>query len=215
MKISKPSPALIVAGVALVAAGTGTAGAATGVLHISTRQIDRGAVTNRKLHAGAVGSQKLNASLRRQLATHNGVGPQGPQGATGATGPAGATGQTGAVGPAGQTGATGPQGIPGAAGATGTGTPGTTTSVVYSNIPATLPPGLVSEAYAATQTAEQGGLIKLAAGARTSPLISTVLSYYACVNGGTGGSSTCTTADPGSDYSTPLTMNIYAVGANN
>jgi hypothetical protein len=119
MKISKPSPALIVASVALVAAGTGTAGAATGVLHIDTRQIDKGAVTNSRLHAGAVGTQKLNASLRRQLATHNAVGAPGPQGATGATGQTGPAGATGQTGPAGATGQTGPAGATGQTGATG------------------------------------------------------------------------------------------------
>jgi hypothetical protein len=46
-------------------------------------------------------------------------------------------------------------------------------------------------------------------------VITTVLANYACQNGGTGGSSTCTTANPGSDYSTPLTVNVYSVGANN
>ena len=231
MKVHRPSIGTIIAPIALIAALGGTADA-TGMIHIGTKQIANGAVTNVKLSKGAVGPQKLNPTIKAELAKigtpgatgGNGAagtqGPQGPAGATGATGAKGDTGATGAVGQQGakgDTGATGAQGATGAAGATGASGKSVadeTTSVVYDNIPATLPASLTSEAYEATQTSEQGGLINLAAGSRTSPLITTVLDNYSCENGGTGGSSTCTTADNGSDYSTPLTMNIYSVGAN-
>jgi hypothetical protein len=239
--MKRPTVGTVLAPVALIAALGGTADA-TGVIHIGTAQIQNHAVTYNKLadHAvtysslanGSIGPAKLNYKLRKQVAAGaaGGVGATGPAGATGATGVAGSKGDTGATGATGLTGNTGATGNTGVAGATGpagptgptgpTGAAGEsvadeTTSVVYSNVPSSLPPGVVSEAYAATQTAEQGGLIDLADGARTNPEITAVLANYACENGGTGGSSTCTTADAGSDYSTPLTVNVYSVGSNN
>jgi hypothetical protein len=199
--MKRPTVGTVVAPIALFIALGGAADAA-GVVHVGTRNLNNGAVTHAKLrhrsvhgndiNKGAVAFANVNGYVQHLLTQH----------ATGATGAAGATGPQGPQGSTGATGPQGPQGIPGATGAAGgTGTAGgtsSTTSVVYSNVPSPLPLGLTSEAYEATQTAEQGGLISLAAGARTSPLISTVLANYACENGGIGGHSTCTTADPGS-----------------
>jgi hypothetical protein len=105
-----PTPALVIAVVALVMSLSGGAYAAT---QIGTSDIQNGAVTNSKLGNGAVGPAKLNANLRGQLATHNGVGPTGPKGSTGSQGPKGDNGPAGVAGPAGpagQQGSTGPAG---------------------------------------------------------------------------------------------------------
>lgn len=103
-----PSPALVVAIVALVIAMSGSAVAATTLL-VHTDNIANGAVTGKKIANGAVGTNKLSRSLQAALSTAGDPrgtvsGPQGPQGATGAQGPAGATGPQGAAGPQGATG---------------------------------------------------------------------------------------------------------------
>jgi hypothetical protein len=197
MKISKPSPALIVASVALVAAGTGTAGAATGVLHIDTRQIDKGAVTNSRLHAGAVGTQKLNASLRRQLATHNAVGAPGPQGATGATGAVGATGNVGATGSAGPAGPAGPTGPAGTNGTNGTnGTFSTADVVQVKGATTPLPANSVT---LATATCPTGDTI-ISAGAQDGTAGIYVASEYSTIDTETASvqfDNTTSTADQG------------------
>jgi Collagen triple helix repeat (20 copies) len=213
----RPSPALLVAFVALFVALGGGGALAASKLIVHSDNIANGAVTNHKLADGSVGIHKLKSPLKAALAkvaSGRGIvgtqGPQGSQGATGATGATGAqgakgdTGATGAQGPKGDTGAVGPQGAPGKSVAD------ETTNVVYNNIPSPLPDSLQSEAFEATQTAEFGGAIHLSSGARTNPLISVVLDSYACENG-TG--STCSTT-PGSEFSTPVTLNIYALGQN-
>lgn len=106
-----PSPALVVAIVALVVAMSGSAVAATTLL-VHTNNIANGAVTGRKIANGAVGMNKLARTLQAALAKSGEPrgtisGPQGPQGATGAQGPAGATGPQG---PGGSQGATGFEG---------------------------------------------------------------------------------------------------------
>jgi Collagen triple helix repeat (20 copies) len=102
-----PSPAMVVAVVALIAAVGGTAGATV-------------AVTN--------GSGKAKANAASKSKTHVVRGPRGPRGfkgATGATGPIGLTGKTGATGAAGPAGPAGPKGDKGDTGATGApGAPG-------------------------------------------------------------------------------------------
>jgi hypothetical protein len=103
--LRRPSPALILAIVALVLALTGSAIAAKRYLITSTKQISPAAL--------------------KELAKLSGGGGTG---AVGATGPAGATGAPGATGGAGETGAAGPTGAEGAKGPTGdkgpTGEPG-------------------------------------------------------------------------------------------
>ena len=124
MKFRRPSTTTAIACAALaLSVGGGSAVAATGVIHIGSKNIRNGAVTNTKLGKGAVGEQKLNASLRKQLAAHNGVGqtgPQGPQGAKGDTGAAGAPGAAGKDGSPGATGASGAAGKDGTNGSNGT-----------------------------------------------------------------------------------------------
>jgi hypothetical protein len=124
----RPSPALLVAFVALFVALGGGGALAASQLIVNTDNIANGAVTNHKLATGSIGLGKLNSHVRSALAKVGGrgiVGQQGPQGAQGAQGPQGAigtigaTGATGAQGAKGDTGAAGAQGAKGDAGATG------------------------------------------------------------------------------------------------
>ena len=103
----RPSPAMVVACLALLVAlsGTGIA-AATQVARnsVGTPQLKDSAVTNAKLRNNAVNSSKVAARslLRSDFAPGQlpagPVGPQGPAGPTGPTGPAGAAGPAGVVG---------------------------------------------------------------------------------------------------------------------
>jgi hypothetical protein len=87
-----PSPAMIVAVLALIAAATGTASASL-------------------VASGHPRSNK--ASKHKAATTHALRGPRGFRGPPGTTGPAGPVGKTGQAGPAGPTGAQGPQGSKG------------------------------------------------------------------------------------------------------
>jgi hypothetical protein len=146
LKFRRPTPALLVATVALfVALGGGGALAATKLM-IHTGNIANGAVTNHKLANGAVGLQKLNTHVRSALSKIGGrgiVGTQGPQGAQGPQGQAGPAGPAGATGAQGPQGQTGPQGQPGPQGQAGTngtdgqdGQDGLNPAVAVDNIPA-------------------------------------------------------------------------------
>jgi hypothetical protein len=97
MRLRKPTPAAVIAIVALVVALSGTAMAASHYIITSTSQIKPSVL--RALH-GSTGAKGTAAV----------AGAQGPAGATGAQGPAGAQGLPG---PTGLTGVQGPQGVPG------------------------------------------------------------------------------------------------------
>jgi hypothetical protein len=106
----RPSPALIVAIIALVIACAGTATAA-GVLIKRSSQVARGAINSGDLaNDRAVNLQDLTPAAR--LALQNDAGPTGPQGERGVQGPAGAKGDRG---PRGEDGARGPSGENGSA----------------------------------------------------------------------------------------------------
>jgi len=100
----RPSPAMIVACIALLVSLGGTSIAAVSQLgpnSVGTPQLKNGAVTNAKVRNNAINSAKVqNRSLLRgdfapgQLP----AGPTGPQGPTGPTGPAGAAGPAGPAG---------------------------------------------------------------------------------------------------------------------
>lgn len=101
----RPSPAMVVACLALIVALGGTSVAAVSQLvprnSVGPRQIQFGAVTGPKIRNNAVTSVKVaNRSLLRadfapgQLP----AGPTGPQGPAGPAGPAGAAGPAGVIG---------------------------------------------------------------------------------------------------------------------
>jgi len=102
-----PSPALVIACLALLVALGGTSVAAVSQLSrnsVGTAQLRNSAVTNPKIRNNAVTSAKVaNRSLLRsdfapgQLPAGP-TGPQGPAGAAGPAGPAGAAGARGTIG---------------------------------------------------------------------------------------------------------------------
>lgn|SRR5262245_37891750 len=102
--LRKPSPAMIVACLALLVALSGTGMAAATQLgrnSVGTLQLKDSAVSNAKLRNNAVNSAKVAARslLRSDFAP--GQLPAGPVGPQGPAGPAGAAGATGPAGPAG------------------------------------------------------------------------------------------------------------------
>ncbi len=126
-----PSPAMVVASIALTVALSGASYAAV--------VLPRDSVGTPQLKSNAVVSSKVkNGSLRMvdfaqgQLPS----GPQGPQGATGPQGPAGSQGATGPQGPAGPAGPAGPKGDKGETGATGPQGPAGPGAVAYGFIKA-------------------------------------------------------------------------------
>lgn len=138
-----PSPAMVVACIAVVLAMAGSAFAAQAL--ITGADIKDGSVTRADLSTGTVNSLegKRGPAGRRGFTGARGpqgdtgpqgtagpAGPQGPQGPRGPVGDTGGQGPTGRVGPVGPRGETGPQGTPGqslafntAVGATDLGTP--------------------------------------------------------------------------------------------
>ena len=103
--LRRPSPAMVVACLALLIALGGTSVAAVGQLGrntVGTPQLRDGAVTNAKLKNNAVNSSKVAARslLRSDFAPGQlPAGPTGPQGPAGPAGPAGAAGPAGVIGP--------------------------------------------------------------------------------------------------------------------
>ena len=105
--VHRPSPALVVACLALLVSLGGTSFAAATQLarnSVGTAQLKANAVTNAKIRNNAVNSAKVaNRSLLRtdfapgQLPAGP-VGPQGPAGPAGAAGPAGPAGPAGVIG---------------------------------------------------------------------------------------------------------------------
>jgi hypothetical protein len=100
----RPSPAMVVACIALAVALTGTSFAAVSALapnSVGSAQLKTGAVTNPKLRNNAVTSVKVaNRSLLRSDFAPGQLpaGPTGPQGPAGPAGPAGAAGPSGTIG---------------------------------------------------------------------------------------------------------------------
>lgn len=98
----RPSPAMVVACLALLVALTGTSVAAVQAIapnSVGTPQLRTGAVTNPKLKANAVtGAKVANRSLTAIDFQASSL-PRGPQGPAGPAGPAGAAGPAGTIGP--------------------------------------------------------------------------------------------------------------------
>lgn len=136
----RPSPALVIAMIALFCAVGGVSYAAG---QITGNQIRNNSVTGRDIRNNSLGSEDIrNQTLRggdiadgtirardlgRGVLTSGPAGPAGPAGPVGAQGPQGPPGATGATGAAGANGATGPTGPAGANGTNGaTGPTGST-----------------------------------------------------------------------------------------
>lgn len=98
-RIPRPSPALVIAVIALVAATAGNA-IADGVNAVAAK-LGKNSVTSREVKNGSLTLSDFKASERTKL-----------KGADGATGAKGATGATGPAGPAGPAGPQGPAGTP-------------------------------------------------------------------------------------------------------
>jgi len=98
----RPSPAMVVACIALLVALGGTSIAAVNQLvprnSVGSAQLQFGAVTNQKIRDNAVNSAKV---ANRSLLRADFAPGQLPAGPTGPQGPAGAAGAAGAAGPAG------------------------------------------------------------------------------------------------------------------
>jgi hypothetical protein len=96
-RIRRPSPALVVAVIALIAATAGNA-IADGVTAVAAK-LGKGSVTSREVKNGSLTLTDFKASERSKLKGAD--GSAGAKGATGATGPAGPAGPQGPQGPAG------------------------------------------------------------------------------------------------------------------
>lgn len=99
----RPSPAIVIAVIALICAMSGNA-VADGV-HAVAAKLKKGSVTTREIKDGSVRLADINKKDRATL-----KGAEGDPGATGATGAAGAKGETGAAGAPGATGEKGDKG---------------------------------------------------------------------------------------------------------
>lgn len=106
--VHRPSPAMMIACIALLVSLGGTSFAAATQLarnSVGTAQLRNGAVTNPKIRNNAVNSAKVqNRSLLRVDFAPGQIpagpaGPQGPVGPAGAAGPAGPAGPAGVIGP--------------------------------------------------------------------------------------------------------------------
>jgi hypothetical protein len=84
---------------------------------------------------------------------------------------------------------------------------------IYNNVPSPLPGNLVSEAFEATSTSEFGGQVSFGGTSRNNPMVTVVMSSWACQNG-SWFAGTCTTTS-GSTFSEPITLNVYNVGTGN
>jgi hypothetical protein len=100
-RLRKPSPAMIIACVALFLATTGTGVAVINALpkgSVGTKQLKNGAVGTKQLKNNAVISSKVKNHSLKAVDFAAGQLPKGAKGATGAAGTAGAAGAAGAAG---------------------------------------------------------------------------------------------------------------------
>jgi hypothetical protein len=101
---AKPSPAMVIACLALAFSLTGTAVATVATVgrnSVGTPQLKNNAVTTKKVKNGSL----LRADFKAGQVPAGARGPAGPAGPAGPTGPAGAAGPAGPAGPAGAPGA--------------------------------------------------------------------------------------------------------------
>jgi hypothetical protein len=84
--------------------------------------------------------------------------------------------------------------------------------VLYNSTVSPLPGNLVSQSFEATQTSELGDAITLASGPALVSNVVVTMSSWGCQTGHWD-NDTCSTT-PGSTFSTPITLNLFALGAN-
>jgi Collagen triple helix repeat (20 copies) len=125
VRIRKPSPAMLVAFIALVVSLGGTSYAALSLPagSVGSKELKRNSVSSPKVKAGSLLLSDFRSSQRALLQGPTGpqasAGPQGQAGPAGPGGPAGPPGPPGPPGATGATGATGPVGVTGPTGPTG------------------------------------------------------------------------------------------------
>lgn len=87
------------------------------------------------------------------------------------------------------------------------------TEVIYSDMPAVKPGNVVSQAFEATQTSSFGGQVEFGATARKNPVVSVIMSSWACESG-TWYEKNCKTA-MGARFEWPITFTVSEVGPGN
>lgn len=83
-------------------------------------------------------------------------------------------------------------------------------TLVYDNIPSSIPGNVPSVGFQATQTAEFGSQVGLASTERTDPTVTVLMSSWGC-EAGSWYNHDCTTT-PGATFDHPITLNVYSVG---
>ncbi len=85
--------------------------------------------------------------------------------------------------------------------------------VVYNNIPGSLPGNFASIGLAATSSSEFGGQVELANTARKNPVVTVVMSSWACESGTV--ENECKTKKLNKTFKVPVTVRIYGAGELN
>ena len=86
-------------------------------------------------------------------------------------------------------------------------------NIVYNNIPTSIPGNVPSLGYEATSTSEFGGQVSLAGAERENPIITVLMSSWACQSG-SWNTGTCVTTEDAT-FSHPITLKIYNVNPDN
>ena len=187
-RLSRPSPAMIVASVALLVALGGTSYAASQLSgadikdsSLTGADIRNGSLTERDVKSGTLTGAAIRDGSLQSKDFRAGQLPAGPRGETGDAGPAGSTGPPG---PKGDTGFTGPVGEPGPQGPPGPQGVAGVSAVQYEQSPVyTLPDGIQGLGEAACPD----GLVAVGGGAFVGGgLGATINSSYPSAGDGTG-----------------------------
>lgn len=102
--------------------------------------------------------------------------------------------------------------VAGAFGLTAGAASAVTYTPIYNNIPSPLPGNVPSESFEATQTSQFGGQVALGGANLSTTQVKVAMSTWACQSG--SWVSGCLTT-PGAKFEWPVTLHVYAVGADN